>query len=157
MKIFLLTQEKWSSTLMLLWNASVKERKNKFIFHLFPGNFIFSTNFYKHLYLSNCVMIFRLIHINKESWRGQCFLIYQHFSSFAEPQSMYQEYKQGLQPLRLRLKIMLDTSKILLLKSKFNSSIRKIEITYYNSSVRAFYLQHIRNMSEQRIRHSRTS
>jgi hypothetical protein len=63
-------------------------------------------------------------------------LIYQHFSSFAEPQSMYQEYK--LQPLRLRLKIMLDTSKILLLKSKFNSSIRKIEITYYNASVRAF-------------------
>jgi hypothetical protein len=72
-------------------------------------------------------------------------LIYQHFSSFAEPQSMYQEYKQGLQPLRLRLKIMLDTSKILLLKSKFNSSIRKIEITYYNASVRAFYLQHIHN------------
>lgn len=33
---------------------------------------------------------------------------------------------------------MLDISKNLLLKSKFNLSVRKIEVTYYNASVRVF-------------------
>jgi hypothetical protein len=95
------------TTLLLEISSSLSSK-----FHL---NVIsFSLQISINIYKSNCVKIFRLIHINKESWRGQCFLIYQHFSSFAEPQSMHQEYKQGLQLLRLRLKIMVDISKILL-------------------------------------------